>query len=138
MIDFFEAIKTSFQLDKKYRDAKANGYHPIDRKLYNQFNRFRPNGPKQIFCYLPYNSLTFSFGGQVFVCSYNRDILLGMYPQNSIDEIWNGAEAKKLREHMNISIVGHITDKNSGVNLISNSGNIIEIKAQGWDALRRK
>ncbi len=100
MIDFFEAIKTSFQLDKKYREAKANGYHPIDRKLYNQFNRFRPNGPKQIFCYLPYNSLTFSFGGQVFVCSYNRDVLLGMYPKNSIEEIWNGAEAKKLREHM--------------------------------------
>jgi radical SAM protein with 4Fe4S-binding SPASM domain len=100
MIDFFEAIKTSFQLDNKYRDAISNGYHPIDRKLYNQFNRFRPNGPKQIFCYLPYNSLTFSFGGQVFVCSYNRDILLGKYPKNTIDEIWNGAEAKKLREHM--------------------------------------
>ena len=49
MIDFLEAIKTSFQLDKKYRDAVSNGYHPIDRKLYNQFNRFRPNGAKQIF-----------------------------------------------------------------------------------------
>ena len=100
MIDFLEAIKTSFQLDKKYRDAVSNGYHPIDRKLYNQFNRFRPNGAKQIFCYLPYNSLTFSFGGQVFVCSYNRDVLLGKYPLNTIDEIWNGAEAKKLRQHM--------------------------------------
>jgi radical SAM protein with 4Fe4S-binding SPASM domain len=100
MIDFFEAIKTSFQLDKKYSDAEAKGYHPIDRKLYNQFNRFRPNGSKPVFCYLPFNSLTFSFGGQVFVCSYNRDVELGRYPQNSIDEIWNGAEAKKLREHM--------------------------------------
>lgn len=100
MIDFVEAIKTSFQLDKKYRDAEAKGYHPIDRKLYNQFNRFRPNGPKPIFCYLPFNSLTFSFGGQVFVCSYNRDVQLGKYPENTIDEIWNGAEAKKLREHM--------------------------------------
>ncbi len=100
MIDFVEAIRTSFQLDKKYKDAEAKGYHPIDRKLYNQFNRFRPNGAKPVFCYLPFNSLTFSFGGQVFVCSYNRDILLGKYPHNTIDEIWNGAEAKKLREHM--------------------------------------
>ena len=36
----------------------------------------------------------------MFVCSYNRDVLLGKYPANTIDEIWNGAEAKKLREHM--------------------------------------
>ncbi|HXH18195.1 MAG TPA: twitch domain-containing radical SAM protein, partial [Chitinophagales bacterium] len=59
-----------------------------------------PGGPKPLFCYLPFNSLTFSFSGQVLVCSYNRDIELGRYPQNSIDEIWNGANAKKLREHM--------------------------------------
>ena len=100
MIDFIEAIKTSFNLNRKYSDAAAHGFRPIDRKLYNRFNRFRPSGPKQIFCYLPYNSLTFSFGGQVFVCSYNRDVLLGKYPQNTIDEIWNGTEAKKLREYM--------------------------------------
>jgi radical SAM protein with 4Fe4S-binding SPASM domain len=100
MIDFFEAIKTSFALNKKFKDAEANGFHPVDRKLYRQFNRFRPNGAKPLFCYLPYNSLTFSFGGQVFVCSYNRDVQLGKYPENTIDEIWNGAEAKKLRQHM--------------------------------------
>lgn len=94
------AIKTNFQLDRKYSVAAAKGFHPIDRSLYRQFNRFRPMGPKPVFCYLPYNSLTFSFGGQVFVCSYNRDVQLGKYPDNSIDEIWNGAEAKKLREHM--------------------------------------
>ncbi|MES2622266.1 MAG: twitch domain-containing radical SAM protein [Bacteroidota bacterium] len=100
MIDFIEAIKTSFQIDKKYKEAEQKGYHPIDRNLYKAYNKFRPNGAKPLFCYLPYNSLTFSFGGQVFVCSYNRDIELGRYPQNSIDEIWNGAEAQKLREHM--------------------------------------
>jgi hypothetical protein len=97
MIDLFKAVKTSFQLDKKYKDAEAKGYHPIDRKLYNQYNRFRPNGSKTVFCYLPFNSLTFSFGGQVFVCSYNRDVELGRYPQNSIDEIWHGVEAKKAK-----------------------------------------
>jgi len=94
------AIKTNFQLDRKYSAAAAKGFHPIDRELYRQFNKFRPLGPKPVFCYLPYNSLTFSFGGQVFVCSYNRDVLLGKYPDNSIDEIWNGPEARKLREHM--------------------------------------
>lgn len=95
-----QGIRTEFQLNRKYKEAPAKGFHPIDRGLYRQFNNFRPLGPKPVFCYLPYNSLTFSFGGQVFVCSYNRDILLGKYPDNSIDEIWNGPEAKRLREHM--------------------------------------
>jgi MoaA/NifB/PqqE/SkfB family radical SAM enzyme len=44
--------------------------------------------------------MTFSFGGSVYVCGYNRDVLLGKYPNNSIDEIWNGEEAQKLRAHM--------------------------------------
>ena len=100
MMGFLQGIRTNFQLDKKYAAAPDKGFHPIDRELYRQFNKFRPLGPKPVFCYLPYNSLTFSFGGQVFVCSYNRDVLLGQYPDNSIDEIWNGPEAHKLREHM--------------------------------------
>lgn len=100
MINFLESIKTSFQLDKKFSTAIENGYNPLDRKQYNQYNKFRPNGAKPVFCYLPFTSLTFSFRGQVFVCGYNRDVQLGNYPQNSIDEIWNGTEAKKLRAHM--------------------------------------
>ena len=35
-----------------------------------------------------------------------------------------------------IHIIGHITDKNSGANLITSSGTAIPLKAQGWDALR--
>jgi len=100
MIDFIEAIKTSFQVDKRYNDAVKRGYHPIDKRLYKAYNSFRPNGAKPIFCYLPFNSLTFSFGGQVFVCGYNRDVKLGQYPTNTIDEIWNGPNAQKLREHL--------------------------------------
>ena len=42
---------------------------------------------------------------------------------------------EKLRTHMDISIIGHITDKNSGVNLVDKSGNSVKLKAQGWDAL---
>jgi thiamine-monophosphate kinase len=45
------------------------------------------------------------------------------------------SDYEKLREHLDISIIGHITEKNSGVNLIDKSGNSITMKAQGWDAL---
>src|SRR5690606_7989241 len=31
---------------------------------------------------------------------YNRDVLLGTYPENTIDEIWNGKNAQLLREYM--------------------------------------
>lgn len=100
MLHFLENLKTRFSEGRKYQEALKAGFQPLDRKQYSKFNRFRPGGAKPLFCYLPYNSLTFSFGGQVLVCSYNRDIELGRYPLNSVDEIWNGANAKKLREHM--------------------------------------
>ena len=100
MLSYLRSLKTTFNEGKRYREALEAGFQPLDKKLYSEFNRFRPGGPKPLFCYLPYNSLTFSFSGQVLVCSYNRDIELGRYPHNSIDEIWNGANAKKLREHM--------------------------------------
>jgi MoaA/NifB/PqqE/SkfB family radical SAM enzyme len=100
MIDIFEAIKTSFQANRKYNESVEKGFHPLDQKLYKKYNSFRPDGGKPIFCYLPFSSLTFSFNGTVHVCGYNRDVLLGRYPENNIDEIWEGAEAKKLREYM--------------------------------------
>ena len=100
MIDFFEAIKTSFQAQRKYEKSLQRGFNPLDQGIYKKYNKFRPEGAKPVFCYLPYTSLTFSFNGSVHVCGYNRDVLLGKYPNNSIDEIWNGEEAKKLRDHM--------------------------------------
>ena len=48
------------------------------------------------------------------------------------------SDYEKLRAHMDISIIGHITDKNSGVNLVDKSGNLVKMKAQGWDALLNK
>jgi thiamine-monophosphate kinase len=44
---------------------------------------------------------------------------------------------EKLREHVDISIIGHITDKNAGVNLVDKSGNVVKMTAQGWDAIKQ-
>src|SRR6185369_15596012 len=35
---------------------------------------------------------------------------------------------EKIRAHMDISIIGHITDKNSGVNLVDKSRNVVALK----------
>jgi thiamine-monophosphate kinase len=42
---------------------------------------------------------------------------------------------EKLREHVDISIIGHITDAAAGVHLIDKSGNVVPMIAQGWDSL---
>lgn len=82
------------------RHQVPEGYSPLEPQVHKAYNRFRPHGAKPFFCYVPFTSLTFSFSGQVFACSYNRRVLLGRYPKNSIREIWESAEALKLREHM--------------------------------------
>lgn len=96
----FEHIKTRLTDSGKHTANKAAGYHTLDLGQYRKYNRFRPQGAKPVFCYVPFNSLTFSFSGKVFACSYNRDVQLGQYPDQSIDEIWNSTEAKQLRTHM--------------------------------------
>jgi thiamine-monophosphate kinase len=45
---------------------------------------------------------------------------------------------EKLREHVDISIIGHLTDAASGTTLIDKSGNVVKLTAQGWDALLNK
>lgn len=43
-----------------------------------------------------------------------------------------------LKANKKISIIGHITDKNAGCNLVTKSGQTFALKAQGWDALLNK
>lgn len=86
-------------LNKNYVKDE-DGFKHIDREKYRQFNQIRPDGLQKHFCYVPFNSLTFSFKGKVFACTYNRDVLLGTYPENTINEIWNGKNAQLLREYM--------------------------------------
>lgn len=98
--EFVRMLKKWFNKIRGVEDVSAEGYHHIDKRIFKAFNKFRPEGPKPLFCYVPFNSLTFSFRGKVYACTYNREIVLGHYPQQTIDEIWNGSEARKLREHM--------------------------------------
>jgi radical SAM protein with 4Fe4S-binding SPASM domain len=99
-MNFLEHIKTRLSDKRKYHASKTAGYNTLDLRQYRKYNNFRPLGAKPVFCYVPFNSLTFSFSGKVFACSYNRDVLLGQYPHRSIDEIWNSKEARQLRTHM--------------------------------------
>jgi thiamine-monophosphate kinase len=35
---------------------------------------------------------------------------------------------------LDVSIIGHITDKASGTNLVDKSNNVVKLQAQGWKA----
>ena len=45
---------------------------------------------------------------------------------------------EKIKDNKAFSIIGHIKDKNSGVNLIARDGSSNPIQAQGWEAMFKK
>ena len=49
-------------------------------------------------CPAPSVNLHFSQLGVVTACCFNRTQVLGVYPQQSVDEIWNGQPIQELRE----------------------------------------
>lgn len=46
------------------------------------------------------------------------------------------SDYEKIKGNPNLTVIGHLTDKNSGCNLVTKSGQSIPLKAQGWDAFR--
>jgi len=47
------------------------------------------------------------------------------------------ADHDKIRNHPDISVIGHITDKSEGFNLITAGiGQSIPLQAQGWNPLK--
>ncbi|MBW8052098.1 MAG: thiamine-phosphate kinase, partial [Cytophagales bacterium] len=45
----------------------------------------------------------------------------------------NTSDFGKIKNHPDITTIGHLTEKKSGVNLITKEGNMVEVKAQGWE-----
>ncbi len=43
---------------------------------------------------------------------------------------------EKVKNIPSVSIIGHLMEKSEGIYLVTNDGTLVEIKAQGWDALR--
>lgn len=47
-------------------------------------------------------------------------------------------DAEKIKKIPEITVIGHMTDKSEGINLVTKSGPVVEIKAQGWDHLEKR
>lgn len=48
------------------------------------------------------------------------------------------ADFDKIKGNPNFSIIGHITEQNQGMNLVTRANQEIELKAQGWNALKEE
>ena len=46
------------------------------------------------------------------------------------------ADFDKIKGNPNFSIIGHVTSENQGLNLVTRANQEIELKAQGWNALK--
>jgi thiamine-monophosphate kinase len=44
----------------------------------------------------------------------------------------------KVKNQLDFTVIGHITNKTAGANLVTKSGGSHPLKAQGWDALKKK
>lgn len=84
---------------------------------------------------IPIDQMTYDtareFGLDPTVCALSggEDYeLLFTVPQSAYDRIKN---------NMDLSVIGHITEAGEGCQMISKSGNVHEIKAQGWNAFKK-
>ncbi|TVQ10176.1 MAG: thiamine-phosphate kinase [Bacteroidetes bacterium] len=46
------------------------------------------------------------------------------------------SDYEKIKDVASVSIIGHITENPAQADMVSSSGSIVELKAQGWDALK--
>lgn len=71
-----------------------------NREQIKAFNQTRSVRNPAYLCYAPALSLNFDQTGNITACCFNREYVLGSYPQNTIDEIWSGDKIKKLRDSL--------------------------------------
>jgi thiamine-monophosphate kinase len=48
------------------------------------------------------------------------------------------ADFEKVKDNPDITVIGHMLDKNAGMNLVSRDGSQHPLTAQGWDAFLKK
>lgn len=47
------------------------------------------------------------------------------------------ADYEKIKEIKGIAVIGHIMEKNAGVNLVNSDSSLTPVEAQGWDSFRK-
>lgn len=77
----------------------------LNKEILSEYNKIRQTKNKGIFCHAPFTNMNFEQNGNATACCYNRTHVLGTYPQNTIEEMWFGREADKLRGYMKRNVL---------------------------------
>ena len=72
----------------------------VSADILQVYNASRQCVDKGCICHAPENSLYFGRDGLVSACCYSRSSPLGRYPDQTIEAIWNSAQAKTMRAAM--------------------------------------
>lgn len=68
------------------------------KTLVKEYNEQRPEKARSHFCHAPFVSLNFEQNGNITACCFNRSHVVGKFPENSIQEIWNSSKIEELRQ----------------------------------------
>jgi MoaA/NifB/PqqE/SkfB family radical SAM enzyme len=72
----------------------------FEPELIAELNRFRGDKPGASACAAPFVNMHFSQMGVVSACCFNRTHVLGVYPKDSIEQIWKGKAIQEIRDAM--------------------------------------
>lgn len=115
-------IKKILTKFKKYNLKNAS--IEFTNEILKEYNFSRPLGPQKQLCYAPFKNIYFGHYGKASACCYNRNYVLGKFPQESIKDIWFGEKSEKLRRIVSennldfgcLSCKSHILSKNFDAN----------------------
>lgn len=82
-------------------------FDKVNPDILSEYNLTRPIERTDKVCYAPFKTLLFVPSGKAMACHYNRGLVLGQYPKNSIKEIWFGEKISKLRNFINHKDLSH-------------------------------
>jgi len=94
-MEFIKKIVSLFSTDRNSVNVNS-----LDKNSVEMYNKKRPAVKRTSFCHAPSINLYFSWEGKVIACCFNQKFILGNYPEQSIDQIWNGDQVKKLRDSL--------------------------------------
>jgi len=78
--------------------VQNQNYDRIAGSTITAYNDTRPQDRRDKICHAPSKSLLFTPSGNAMACHYNRGLVLGSYPQDSIRDIWFGEKIERLRK----------------------------------------
>lgn len=66
----------------------AQKFTSFSKNIINKYNAQRTLSIQHKLCHAPFQSLYFGRDGNVTACCYNRNVILGSYPKQSLLDIW--------------------------------------------------